>query len=261
MAIPVLMYHSIVNETTKGLHRTIISKHQFQEQIEWLYAHGYESISPLEANSILKNKQSYSKKVVLTFDDGYKSYHNIALPILNNAHYKATLFLTTNFLDQKCYPNELVSKNLLQNSDRPLNTNELNDLLNAQWHIGNHTCTHASLYKKANELIEYELDTSNVFIKNKIGFMPKFFAFPYGAYDTKSLNIVQKKFEMAFTTHPGLWKAADAIHRIPRIEINNGLGINDFADLINGKKETITSNIKSKMRKYMWFYDFVRGNF
>jgi peptidoglycan/xylan/chitin deacetylase (PgdA/CDA1 family) len=258
MAIPVLMYHSIVNEKTNGLHRTIISKKQFQAQIDWLHSNGYESISPYQAYSILKNKQDCSKKIVLTFDDGYKSYFDIALPILSSAGYRATLFLTTSFVDQQKYPTQIISNNKLHEYDRPLNTNELKDLINAKWHIENHTNSHISLYKQTNKIIELELNSSNIYIKNKIGFTPKSFAYPYGAYDSKSFKVVQMKFEMAFTTHPGLWKITDALHRIPRIEINNELEINEFVDHIHGKKETMISNFKSLIRSNMKLYDFIR---
>lgn len=93
----ILMYHSVADNSDD--HYTV-SVDAFREQISWLSEHEFDVV-PL--SFLLRSIQTRSyrtlrKKVVITFDDGYKDFVTHALPILFDRGTPATVFLVTDML-------------------------------------------------------------------------------------------------------------------------------------------------------------------
>ena len=93
--ITVLMYHSVDNGET-----VFDSVHvdRFRKQMEWLKAN-CAVIDPNDFEDALESKPKQRPMVVLTFDDGYRDYHDMAYPILRGLGLPALVFLTTGFID------------------------------------------------------------------------------------------------------------------------------------------------------------------
>ena len=81
------MYHHITQEEGSGL---TISAAKFEEQLQYLSKKGYTSYH-LKELLILK-KLPAKKNVVITFDDGFESQRELALPLLKSMGLKR-LFL------------------------------------------------------------------------------------------------------------------------------------------------------------------------
>ena len=86
MKIPILMYHSIIND-----HDGSVSVKSFKKQMILMKKMGYQTIDfkDLEDNCD-------KKKFIITFDDGYESVFLNALPILKQLGFKAICFIVTN---------------------------------------------------------------------------------------------------------------------------------------------------------------------
>ena len=69
--------------------------------IQALLEQGYEIISLDRLYEILLAKKSVSKKVVFTFDDGYKDNLTLALPIFEKYNIPFTVYITTSFPDRR----------------------------------------------------------------------------------------------------------------------------------------------------------------
>lgn len=65
--------------------------------------------------------------------------------------------------------------------------------------IALHTCTHLALDVSSPEVIEKEMIESQKIMKQHLGYVPRHFAYPFGAYDQKSLEIM-KKFQPQIKT-------------------------------------------------------------
>ena len=72
-AIPILMYHSIseAHERVHPYYRVNTSPKVFADQMRFLATEGYRTIGLNE----LTDKASDSKRVVITFDDGYSDFY------------------------------------------------------------------------------------------------------------------------------------------------------------------------------------------
>jgi peptidoglycan/xylan/chitin deacetylase (PgdA/CDA1 family) len=74
---------------------------QFRDDIDYLLKY-YRSISMHELLDSIYNKNKIPQKCfLLTFDDGYREIYEVVVPILKEKGITATLFLATDFIDNK----------------------------------------------------------------------------------------------------------------------------------------------------------------
>src|SRR5579871_469125 len=101
-SIPILMYHSISDQSEDQVHpyyRTSTSLRAFSEQIKHLHRHGYRTINLQDVVAEISSSDAPQKKLVaITFDDGYSDFYAEAFPILNSFGFSATVFLPTAFI-------------------------------------------------------------------------------------------------------------------------------------------------------------------
>ena len=93
--LPILMYHKISASESEGL---TISASKLEEQFQYLSKAGFRSY---HLSELMDLKRLPSKKsVVITFDDGYVSQLEFAVPLLEKYHLKATFFIPLKYLGQ-----------------------------------------------------------------------------------------------------------------------------------------------------------------
>ena len=101
-AVPILMYHSICQETHGGrspYYFTNTSPDAFRAQMEFLHENGYSAISLEEALPILRGQTLPRRRIaVITFDDGCRSVLTEAYPVLCQFGFTATVFIATAFI-------------------------------------------------------------------------------------------------------------------------------------------------------------------
>lgn len=102
-AVPVLMYHSIAPfDHTSPISHLSIDPEVFEDQIASLVQHRYSSISLHDLYDYVSGKRKLSNRsVVLTFYDGYLDNWVFAFPILKKYGFKGTVFVSTDFIDQR----------------------------------------------------------------------------------------------------------------------------------------------------------------
>jgi peptidoglycan/xylan/chitin deacetylase (PgdA/CDA1 family) len=95
----VLNYHRIGDPARSPLDRDLFSAspQAFAAQVEFLAAH-CEPIGLAEVPAALGVRRG--RRVLITFDDGYRDNHDVAFPVLRRHGVAATFFLATGFLDR-----------------------------------------------------------------------------------------------------------------------------------------------------------------
>src|SRR5688500_502830 len=105
-AVSILAYHHVADDDTAYPYDPGVADatpQQFRRQMEMLARYGTpigvdELIRAVDGAPLPKNP------VMVTFDDGYRSCHDIALPILRAVGMRATFFVATGFInDRKLY--------------------------------------------------------------------------------------------------------------------------------------------------------------
>jgi peptidoglycan/xylan/chitin deacetylase (PgdA/CDA1 family) len=132
--------------------------------------------------------------IALTFDDGWRSVREIALPELNARGMVATNYITTNFVDS--------------NPVNYITQEHVMDFVQAGWEIGAHSLNHEDL----TTLDEPEV-ISNVFLPQMvlsdwIGYPVTTFSTPYGAFNDMTIGHA----EQAYLTHVNAWSDANGMN-------------------------------------------------
>ena len=94
--IVILTYHRVSNKMPNPWNRhETVTPEQFREHLTFLKEHGFHVMALDEAIKTLQNNQKaiQPKSVVLTFDDGDRTYAENAVPILREFQYPSTEFI------------------------------------------------------------------------------------------------------------------------------------------------------------------------
>lgn len=184
--IPVLMYHKIgVPPSGTGLKKLWVSPRRFRKQLAYLKKMGYESITFKELAAM---NEFDSRKVIITFDDGYRNNFLAALPILKEFGYKAVFFIVSGAVG---------GKNFWHNPEleKPLDMltwDEIRKMSGEGMEIGGHTLSHGNLSDLPDDLLEKEILEDKRIIEEKVGKNIISFAYPYGKFNEKVKEVLRK---------------------------------------------------------------------
>ncbi|MFH1473864.1 MAG: polysaccharide deacetylase family protein [Candidatus Aenigmatarchaeota archaeon] len=178
--VPILYYHRII-ETPDGEYTTTLEN--FVAHMDFLYKNNYNTITFAELVEHMSTSTKLPEKsVVLTFDDGWKEFSTVVLPILKSRGFVATFFIITN-------------ATIYSDSDYPgyMNIADVQTLYNAGMEIAGHAKTHplGGLLNSSVDL-NIEINQSTQDICGWIGECPKSFAYPEGVYNQTIIDWVQQ---------------------------------------------------------------------
>jgi hypothetical protein len=171
--VPILMYHSISSNLFGLSHpysQINTTPEMFSTQMRWLRHAGYRSVDLSELVDGLSDVDDMTKKVAITFDDGYRDVLTDALPILKQCGFRATIFLATDRIRETSMRFEGVDY---------LTWQDVRELHKEGMTFGSHTVTHPDLRSMEPEQIDYELGYSKEVIEQKLGACVDSFSYPF----------------------------------------------------------------------------------
>ena len=190
--IAILAYHSLddsqsVLSTSPGV---------FAEQMRTLHELGREVIS-LGQVACEQAHQRREDAVVITFDDGFRSVYENALPVLQRYRFPATVFLVTDYCEKtNSWPGQPAYI-----EQRPLlRWSEVKEMSDAGVTFGSHTRTHPDLRRLPGHKAAEELTGSKQIIEDATGRPADTFAYPYGSYDDEVMRLAREHFQLACST-------------------------------------------------------------
>jgi peptidoglycan/xylan/chitin deacetylase (PgdA/CDA1 family) len=212
--LPILMYHAVHPD------RSLISTAplDFEQQMRWLYDQGYQTLPFSGFVDHLRNKTPFPERtVVITFDDGFESLYTYAVPVLTAYGFTATIFLVTDYCGQKnSWPGQPQSI-----PEFPLlSWEQICEMDHLGFEFGAHSASHPRLDQLTPDRLEYEVAASKKIIEEHLGHAVETFAYPYGQYNQKVIQVVQDAFRGACSTKPGLAGYDSDPFEIERVDIN-----------------------------------------
>ena len=197
---------------------TNIRMEVFSQQMEQIKNLGYEFYHP---DIFLKEFQipKKEKKILITIDDGFKSFYNEAWPYLKKNKIPFILFVST----------EPVGKNGYMTWD------EIKEIQKSKiGFIGHHSHTHEYLIDMSEKEFIEDIETATKIFKKELGYVPSIFSYPFGEYSLFMKNYISKNFEIAFGQHSGIIDVNKDKFELPRFPINEKYGeLKRFKSLIN----------------------------
>jgi len=166
-------------------------------------------------------RQLPRKSVLLTFDDGYRSFVQYARPILKDYGFGATLFVYSDFIG----------------GGSALSWQDLKTLTEQGFDVQAHSKSHQNLRRKEGESeaayakrLEAELAFPATLFKKHLGRSSDVLAYPFGEMDDELLPYVGKYgYSAAFTVRRQSNPAFVSPLKISRSQIYSDMTAKDFA--------------------------------
>ena len=204
--IIVLMYHRFDENKYPS---TNIKINNFIEHLDLIKKNHFNFINPNNFENALLNQKD-KKKILLTIDDGFKSFYDNAWPILKEREIPFILFISTREVGTNGY----------------MNWTQIKEIAKEKFvHIGNHSFSHEYLVDKKYEEIVYDIDRAISDLKNNLEYDTPFFSYPFGEYSNDFKKIITDfGFKYAFGQHSGVADETKDFFELPRFPINEAYG-------------------------------------
>ncbi len=211
LTIAILTYHSLDQSGSV----ISVAPRTFASQIACLADSGFRGITLREAVAHRDDTGSWpARRVVLTFDDGYANFADVAWPILLNHGFAATLFLVTG---HAAGWNDWAPPPKGFGTQAMLSWQQVAELAASGIEIAAHTRTHQNLVSLSPAALADEIVGSRRDIEDHVQQPVDSFAYPFGRMSLEAEALVRSEFRAACTTV--LRRARqDTPTRLPRID-------------------------------------------
>lgn len=225
MPVPILLYHHINVPPQAGIpaRSNYVHPRRFFAQMRWLKRLGFQGLSLQEGAEYIYKKK-HGKIAIITFDDGFRSVYDVAMPILNELGFTATCFFVLNQINGE------------NNWDRPeaprqpcMNLSQMQDWIKNGHEAGSHSLDHVRLTALTKEQAREQIAKSKLALEDYINSKVRSFAYPYGAQSKDHYEIVNSAgYDFAVTTHRGRATPRDNPFALPRHSIRRNDTIAHF---------------------------------
>jgi len=219
--VPILMYHGIRTETgpRRPYFETNTTPELFASQLRFLIENGFQTVSLAEALQDTEGRLSSQKRVVITFDDGYRDFYTTAFPILRRHGLTATVFVISGFTRKQ--PGQFNGKELMT-------WDEVRTVRSHGIEIGSHTVDHPKLWQLSPHDLEYQLRHSKATIEDALGEPVQSFSHPF-AFPEQDTEYVERLsglldkygYEHSVSTIIGTAGRRHARYHLPRLPVNS----------------------------------------
>ena len=179
--VPILVYHHVSQsepEGSPGLRRLTVTADVFAQQMQYLQDNGSHVITFSDlADYFEHGRELPTLPVIISFDDGWETQFEYALPSLERYHYPATFFVVTNYIGRPGF----------------ISWPQLQTLLTDGMKIGSHSRSHPRLNRiRDSAKLWDQIYTSKTILESQLETPVEEFAYPYGLYNAKAAAAVRQ---------------------------------------------------------------------
>ena len=210
-----LMYHRFDENRYPS---TNIQMDVFKQQMEIIKSLKYNFYNP---EDLIKNFDTVKveKKILITIDDAFSSFYEIAWPYLKKKKIPFILFVSTASVGKNGY--------MTWDQIKELERENIG-------YIGNHSHKHDYMVDLKNSEFIDDINTASSIFKKELGYNPIYFSYPFGEYSLFIKKYISKNFKFSFGQHSGVIDINKDPHELPRFPINEKYGdLKRFKFLIN----------------------------
>ena len=190
----------------------------FDKQMISIRELGYNFADPKHLIDEFDNPKK-KKQILITIDDGFKSFYNEAWPYLKKNRIPFILFVSTEPVGRNGY--------MTWDEIKEIDESEIG-------HIGHHSHTHEYLIDMTKKEFVDDIEKATKIFKQKLGYVPQIFSYPFGEYSLYMKKYISKNFKLAFGQHSGIIDMNKDKFELPRFPINEKYGeLKRFNSLIN----------------------------
>jgi peptidoglycan/xylan/chitin deacetylase (PgdA/CDA1 family) len=216
--ITILSYHSLDEHGTP----LSVSPRLFAAQLATLERESCATLTMSQVASYLRARKPFPPRAVaITFDDGFASVAEIALPILSRYDLSATVYIITGMIGHRTRWTD-TGKPL---PSLPILTwRQIEGLHNFGVEIGAHSITHGFLTQYSDGQLQDELEAPKMVLEERLGAKVGAFAYPQGDYDGRVVRAVRVAgYETAVTVDQGRAGLRNDPLLLPRLLVSNNV--------------------------------------
>ena len=203
--LPILTFHALDAKSDA----IAFSPEQFERGLEILHGRGYRSIALTDAVDMVRSGKGFPDDAfVLTFDDGYQSVYEQALPLLQRFGFTATVFVP---VGANGCPPRLEGREMLD-------ANGIRALRSAGVDVGAHSVSHRDLTRLSDDQLETEVRDSKANLECVLGERVNTFCYPYGRHDQRVREAVRRHFQCACSDRLGLVTSGSDPFALKRVD-------------------------------------------
>ncbi len=241
-----------------------VTSRRLVEQLTWLKANGYIAVT---IDQILAARDGGAKlpprAILLTFDDGYRSFYTQAFPVLKAMNLPCVLAVVTGWLHPPAGSmvtygdvptsrahflgweelREIAASGLVEiaaHTDDLHQGRPANPQGNLQPAVSTRVWRDGRGYETDREYLERlrrDLRAISDTLRKQIGRRPRIMVWPYGAYTGSALRVAQEiGMPVSMTLEDG-FGSVDSLHRIPRMLISADPPLDEFARGVHGARK------------------------
>lgn len=273
--LTIIGYHEIVAGDKALIPQYAVSPETFEQQMAWLHDHGYKFVSVDDILAARAGKKPLPEKaVLLSFDDGYRSFYQHAFPIIKRYHAPVVLALVGSWLTPKenqkiDFGGEQVARNsmfswaeLKEMTDSGLvelgsHSFNLHDgiLANPQGNMEPAVTTRlysakTRSYEKDNAYrsrIYNDLKRNNELLRAHGFKSPRVMVWPYGAYNMEAVKIADKLgMPVSLTLEDGPNYPSTPLYALRRILVDRSMSPEDLQHEIYVREQNLTDNNRAQ---------------
>jgi peptidoglycan/xylan/chitin deacetylase (PgdA/CDA1 family) len=200
--VPVIQYHMIDMPSLGARVRGgFTPPKRFAKQMKYLKSHGYSFFTASELiEYYLERRQFPPRGLTITFDDGCLDNYTNAFPVLRELGIKATMFIVPS-----CIGETHCKALALGEPPRPHVTREqILEMNRFGIEFGSHSMNHRLFHQIPRSDVQYEVESSKLFLENLLQKPCKTFAYPAGYYTSEAERIIESAGHIcAFSTTYG----------------------------------------------------------
>lgn len=235
-SVSVLTYHKIDDSASDEL---TVSVQSFLDQMNWLSDNGYTTMTVEQLVEAARSGSDVpDKSVVITFDDGYLSQYDQALPILQNLSMVGTFYVATHLLDdENCIADTCADR---------MTPSQVAELHGAGMEVGAHTRTHPMMVEDGmshDEIVSEILGSKND-VLNITGEEAATFSYPHCNVNETIVSIVKESgysaarwcdFNDTDSVDVSSLTVGDNAYMIETIEVHSDTTLDEFASRVGSQ--------------------------
>jgi len=196
----ILVYHHIPKKKDGKSYSITVA--DYNKHLRYLYQNDFEcAVIDDYMESVKVPLDESRKKIFITFDDGHESDFNIVLPLLKKYNFRATFFVTTDWIGTNGY----------------LNREQLQKLKDAGMSIQSHAKTHKFIDEMDEKGVFEEISYSKYILEKILDCEVSSLSFPGGRYSKYAVSCAKKAgFKTLFTSDPYYLREVNGVTLIGR---------------------------------------------
>lgn len=205
----------------------------FEKQMAWLAKHA-EVVSLDDIVSEVHSTVPGKLRVALTFDDGYRTLHDVVAPLLSRYGFSATVYLNIAHIGDNVHEKSDPGQGHYP-KEQFMIWSEIESLKAQHWTIGSHGLRHLDLTKQPETVVVEQLTGSKGEIESRFGETCGHFSYTWGRHNSMVRKCVAEAgYASAVAGHHAPLSKKDDLLALPRLDIRQEYELEDFIAVLRG---------------------------